>query len=457
MLINFRVSNFLSFNEEAEFSMLKGKSKQLESHVVSFGEGNSAVHLLKFGVLYGANASGKSNWVNALDLGKKMIVAGLRNTHFLPAFFKLDPLAKDRASKFEFEFVAPNEKSFAYGFEVILDKKQIVAEWLYELKKTTDKPLFERKLTENGDYEVSRFIKFTNKEDNVRFDVYATDVASDELLLTTLGTKNWSGHAASLEQVYNWFNQQLLIVHPTSKFQIFSMDEKHFPNYVSHLKRFNTGIVDLEIEAEKAEEVLSKLPADLNQHIISELEKGTKPVLSFGDMLLSFMKSTAGEIVVRQLLTKHIGKDGAETAFSLQDESDGTKRLLDLIPLLQVSSHDRTTIVIDEIDRSLHPEISRDIIKIVATLSEGVANQFIVTTHESSLLDLDLLRRDEIWFVEKNNEGESRLYSLEEYKPRFDKELRRAYLQGRFGAIPFIANPVSLGWEKQKPAAYAEG
>jgi AAA15 family ATPase/GTPase len=134
--------------------------------------------------------------------------------------------------------------------------------------------------------------------------------------------------------------------------------------------------------------------------------------------------------------------------FDFEDESDGTKRLFDFVPLLQLLNRDDFTIIIDEIDRSLHPELTRNFIELFLTNEIANTNgQLIVTTHESSLLDFKLLRRDEVWFVEKNKHGESHLYSLEEFQPRFDKEIRKAYLQGRFGAIPYISDYQKLNSE----------
>lgn len=457
MLINFRVSNFLSFNYEVEFSLLKGKSQQPSSHVISFGEGRTAVSVLKFGVLYGANASGKSNFVKALDFARNVIVDGLKNTHFMPSHFRLDSTAKDRISRFEFEFYGKEGKAYAYGFEVILSTKQVKSEWLFELKKTTDRAVFEREVKDDGTSEITAAISLP-KEEQIRFDVYAHDVAPNELLLTTIGTKNWNIEPTFFESVYKWFDIQLKIIYPSSKFQVFSLEDEDVPKFCDHLKRFNTGIVDLKFHDEKANELLEKLPIELKFRILKDLEKGLHPIFSFKGVKLLFAKNENGEIIARQLMTKHQSKDESAAQFSLEEESDGTQRLFDLIPLLQLMVDENVTVVIDEIDRSLHPEMSRNLIETVAGLSDGVPNQLIVTTHESSLLDLKLLRRDEIWFVEKNEKGESKLYSLEEFKPRFDKELRKAYLQGRFGAIPFISNPKSLGWGTQKTGTqYAEG
>lgn len=453
MLINYRVSNFLSFNSETEFSMLKGKSSQLESHVVSFGSGISAIKLLKFGVLYGANASGKSNWVKSLDFAKSVIVDGLKNTHYLPSHFRLDETAKERTSRFEFEIIARDGKAYAYGFELKLDRKTIKEEWLFELKKTTDKPIFERVVKDNGLSEISSTLKLS-PEDKTRFTVYSRDVEPDELLLSVLGSKSWELSSGFFQDVYQWFTQQLLVLYPSSKFHVFSLSDKDVPKFEEQLRKFNTGIVEVDFREEKAAELLEKMPEELRNQVIADLQKGKEPVLTLGETRLHFSTNSSGDVVVKGLLTEHRGKDGHPVLFTFESESDGTRRLFDLIPLLLLVSQTPVTVIIDEIDRSLHPELSRNLLETVAEQSRGIASQFIVTTHESSLLDLKLLRRDEIWFVEKSNYGESKLYSLEEFKPRFDKELRKAYLQGRFGAIPFIMNPKTLGWSHRKNTEY---
>lgn len=437
--------------------MLKGKSAQLESHVVSFGAGVSALKLLKFGVMYGANASGKSNWVKSLDFAKSVIVEGLKSTNYLPSHFRLDQTARERVSRFEFEIIAKDGKCYAYGFELRLDKKTVQEEWLFEVKKTTDKPIFERVVKDNGLSEMSSVPKLSS-EDQARFSVYSRDAAPDELLLSVLGNKFWEPSSGFFQQVYKWFVQQLLVIYPSSKFHVFSLGDSDIFKFTEQLRKFNTGIVDLEFRTEKAADLLEKMPEALRNHVIKELQKGENPVVPFGETLLRFSRNKDGDIVVKGLLTKHQGKDEHPIVFTFESESDGTQRLFDLIPLMLLMPQEPVTIIIDEIDRSLHPEMSRNLIETVAELSKGVASQFILTTHESSLLDLKLLRRDEIWFVEKNQYGESKLYSLEAFKPRFDKELRKAYLQGRFGAIPFISNPVLLGWTNRKTTThYAEG
>lgn len=128
--------------------------------------------------------------------------------------------------------------------------------------------------------------------------------------------------------------------------------------------------------------------------------------------------------------------ENSDNLFLLSEESDGTARILDLLEILLNNSN--KVFVIDEIDRCLHPQLTRKFIEIFLEYAKGHNTQLIVTTHESRLLDLDLVRRDEIWFIEKSNCGNSKVYSLEEYNTRFDQRVDKAYLDGRYGGIPIF-------------------
>jgi hypothetical protein len=145
---------------------------------------------------------------------------------------------------------------------------------------------------------------------------------------------------------------------------------------------------------------------------------------------------------------QHRCPDGSEDVFfEVKEESDGTKRLIDLIPaLIDLSESDRV-FLIDEIDRSMHAQLSRAFMEFFFTHS-APESQILATTHELDLLDLDLFRKDEVWFVEKDKTSASRLYSLEEFKPRYDKDVRKGYMLGRFGAIPIVKNIEGVRWNQ---------
>ena len=154
----------------------------------------------------------------------------------------------------------------------------------------------------------------------------------------------------------------------------------------------------------------------------------------------AIIKDENNKIKTYCLTSKHKMIDSDSFAyFEINEESDGTQRLIDLIPAIIDLFKGNKVFVIDELDRSLHPKLSNSILNIFLNGTSNVKSQLIVTTHETSLLNLKNIRKDEIWFIEKNKNGEASLYSLEEFKPRFDKEIRKNYLLGRFGAIPNVS------------------
>ena len=238
----------------------------------------------------------------------------------------------------------------------------------------------------------------------------------------------------------------------------------HYDNLTSTFEKilhlFNIGLSGLKTELVDWEESLPMYQKKVLGEIINNLSPNKAFIQYFQEnnnsQRYSILKDSHNNVQVFRFLTTHKLKNDTRTIdFDLNDESDGTNRVLDLIPFLLEVSNPHSTVIIDELDRSLHPELSRKLLEVFFEMSKNVDSQLIVTTHESSLLDLTLLRRDEIWFTEKNSDGESKVYSLEEYKPRFDNEVRKAYLMGRFGGTPNIENVHNLNWQTTQKADYA--
>lgn len=459
MLITFRVANFLSFNEEEEFSMLAGKQRKPVRPAVPLATG---VEALKLAVIYGANASGKSNLVRSIDFARSVITWGLKQMNSNEDHFRLLAENREKSTKFEFEFELKG-KIYAYGMTIQLDKKMVKEEWLFELKKTTQKAIFEREVDKNGK---SYFLTKPDLkgEDGTRFSIYAQDVQKNELLLSLLGSKPWDNDSffSILGNIYEWFNAKLKIFYTDTQIAtpIFlatndlSTETDNLAFMKLMLKQFDTGIIDVEQIDEVAGETFDQLTDSQKTYVLSRLNRGILPGFTSGRRHYIFSQQATGKIKSSYLRTLHKanGTDSSSN-FDFEDESDGTKRLFTLIPILRLLTLVDVTVVIDEIDRSLHPGLLHKFISFFLDSAQNIKSQLIVTTHESSLLDLSLLRRDEAWFVEKNNHGESHIYSLEEFQPRFDKEIRKAYLLGRYGAIPFISDVQQLNWE----IANAEG
>jgi uncharacterized protein len=453
MLITFRVSNFLSFNEEVELSMQAGQQRNLPSHYISTGTGRNDVNILKTAVIYGANASGKSNLIKAMDFAQKVMLNGIKSETTYNKYFRLDPANINKPSTFEFEFKL-DDKIYAYGFSLHLDNKKIQEEWLIELGKTTENPIFERKILPDGQSEFTKFnLKLTDKKAITRFEVYKEDILNTQLFLTEISNKDFRDRDLFyLRRLFVHLTSSIVILFPNSQFHGNFLETDSFSKFLKHFTGISgigaktltkDEIAQLYTKNDDLEKLIEPLAKDrtlsLNLKINDEFQK-----------ILIHKNLVDGQLVFHKMLIKHIATDGNPIGFDVEDESDGTRRIMDFIPMFSIVSDFPAIFVIDEIDRSLHPELTRKILETFLTTTEGIESQLIVSTHESSLLDLNLLRRDEIWFTEKDTNGATKLYSLEEFKPRHDTELRKAYLTGRFGAIPFISNVKSLGWLKDK-------
>ena len=445
MLITFRFENFMSFNAESELSLLAGQTRSFPEQVVK-GKTRNDADILKASILYGANASGKSNIIKALDFAKETITQGLKNRATLNKWFRLDTANSLKPSRFEFEF-KQNSKVYAYGFEVILATKTFVSEWLFEIGKTTEKAIFERKIDAQGESIFEGGFK-PKGEAGTRYGLFQKDVLKNQLFLYEINdrkTANLKGFEA-FHEAFHWFKEKLMIIYPNSTFTDLDlvgknpMTQKTFSFFLNF---FKTGIDAIEPIELDFEEATSKFSDELKSQILNDLAESETNGLQIkvGNQRFFFFKNENGSIKTHRLMTKHKSKDGkSDILFEVSDESDGTQRVFDLLPALIQATQKDIVLVIDELDRSMHPELTQKLLDVFFKNTAHNESQIILTTHESNLLDLDFLRRDEVWFVEKNNFGESKIYSLEEYTPRHDKEIRKAYLLGRFGAIPYIGH-----------------
>lgn len=435
----------MSFNAESELSLLAGQTRSFPEQVVK-GKTRNDADILKASILYGANASGKSNIIKALDFAKETITQGLKNRATLNKWFRLDTANSLKPSRFEFEF-KQNSKVYAYGFEVILATKVFVSEWLFEIGKTTEKAIFQRKIDAQGESIFEGGFK-PKGEAGTRYGLFQKDVLKNQLFLYEINdrkTANLKGFEA-FHEAFHWFKEKLMIIYPNSTFTDLDlvgknpMTQKTF-SYL--LNFFKTGIDAIETIELDFDEATSKFSDELKSQILNDLaETETNGLqIKVGNQRFFFFKDENGSIKTHRLMTKHKSKDGkSDILFEVSDESDGTQRVFDLLPALMQATQKDIVLVIDELDRSMHPELTQKLLDVFFKNTAHNESQIILTTHESNLLDLDFLRRDEVWFVEKNNFGESKIYSLEEYTPRHDKEIRKAYLLGRFGAIPYIGH-----------------
>jgi AAA15 family ATPase/GTPase len=440
----------MSFKERAELSLIPSKVRRHANHIVKANNRNG-INALKAAVIYGANASGKSNLIKAIWHAQQMIVMGSksgRKIAFHP--FKLNSECLIIPSRFEFE-IKLNEQCYAYGF--IADNTEIKEEWLYRIDKVKDELVFERKANQYDEFTFGK-LDFANKQDKLFLDFTAKGTPDNRLFLNECKERNINkelSYLTDIIDVSNWFEHGLTIIFPDSKYTGLEMEmqnnQKANAMFSKLLHSFDTGISDLRLQEVDFNSELVGIPEDLKQKITEELEENTNLLLAVPKSVrYQFCKKTTGEIKAYKLMTTHINIDGEEILFELNQESDGTQRLLDIAPgIIEIFAHDRTYII-DEIDRSLHPDITTSIFKAFLNNTPDIKSQLIVTTHETNLLNQDILRKDELWFVQKNKEGQSSLYSLEEYQTRFDNDIRRGYLTGRFGGLPLLTEFNNLSW-----------
>ncbi len=450
MLLRFTVENFLSFKERAELSLIPSKVRRHSEHIIKATKSNG-IHALKGAIIYGANASGKSNLIKAMWHVQQMVAMGSKPGRKIPFYpYKLASECLQKPSRFEFELKL-NEQYYAYGF--LADGHEIKEEWLYRIDKNKDELIFERKADQENEFVFGK-LNFENPQDKLFLEFTGRGTPNNRLFLNECKERNINkelDYLIEIIDVSRWFEQGLTIIFPHSKYAGLEMEmqnnQKANEMFSKLLHSFDTGIHDLQLQEVDFKSELVGITDDLKQKITEELQENTNFLIAVPHSIrYQFCKKETGEIKAYKLMTTHVDVEGKETLFELSQESDGTQRLLDIAPgLLEIFAQDRTYII-DEIDRSLHPDITTSIFKAFLNNTPDRSSQLIVTTHETNLLNQELLRKDELWFVQKDKQGQSHLYSLEEFQTRFDNDIRRGYLAGRFGGLPLLTEFDNLSW-----------
>lgn len=444
MLVSFSVSNFRSFASEETFSLVASNrlSGSHENHVVPIPDAEEK--LLRAAVLYGANAAGKSNLFQALSYVQSMAWwPRERNsgTGRTPFRFGGTP---ETPSTFDLMFIASN-RLYRFGFKA--DDERITEEWLFRVIGGRQKVLYERATGEDGKVSVNAE-GLKNAGDKLIALSKVGGPQNQPFLATVRATLEPIEEAGEdLRQVITWFDEGLRLIGPEARFGPLAYRLDRDPDFLSFaggfLRAVSTGVDHLDIyKREVSEEDLRRLLSNSKLARLRGLAKrgnGAAGVeLAEGVELL--LEDKGGRFYQIDIKAAHEHERGKVVHLELAEESDGTRRLLNLIPALYQASKTGTVFFIDEIDRSLHPILVKEFLAYFLKSCANSQSQVIVTTHESNLLDQELLRRDEIWFAEKDQTGATRLYSLLDFKVRNDLEIRKHYLQGRFGAVPFLGS-----------------
>lgn len=445
MLIRFIVENFSSFSSQAELSMVAGRQEIHPLHLIQ--SPGSDFKLLRTGVIYGANASGKSNLIKAMAFAKNLIIGGTAPMARIPVRpFLLDASKRTEPSVFQFSFCHNND-CYTYGFKLTSEK--IVEEWLSQIVNGKDYLLFNRNTDSEGNAGITFAKQIISTADDKNFlTLIARGTRPNQLFLTESVQRN----VKQFQPVWEWFARRLTIIFPdTHAVGIeFAIKEKNKigPIFMGLLKMFDTGIVDLDAHELIVDSALPDMPPAMKNDLESDIKDNHTGVFITGpnNVRYAIRRNEKGELTALKLQARHpVRGSNEQISFDFSEESDGTQRIVDLLPALTSLLNEDKVIVIDEIDRSLHPHVTYALFQFFLNAGIQIKSQLIAATHAENLLTFKLLRKDEIWMIEKNKDGESRLYSLEEFKPRYDKDIMSGYMNGRFGAIPSIfmaQNPV---------------
>ncbi|MDO8723236.1 MAG: ATP-binding protein [Syntrophales bacterium] len=422
MLIEFSIANFLSFKDRVTFSMVASNDDALqESNVFEWGKRR----LVKSAVVYGANASGKSNLLNAIRFMRRMVLTSSKDTQANEEIdveaFKLSTECEGMPSFFEIVFIQ-NGETYRYGFEV--DRKRIYSEWLFTVPKTKEAELFVRegnKIKVNlTRFKEGRDLEAKTRENALFLSVCAqfNGEISKELLLWF---KNFNFIHGLRDYAYLGVTVNQLKT-PKQKRQLMEM----------------TRIADLcidDIEGREEKLTIEKLPKDMPEEVKRDIVKQ--------------------DIMEVELKTTHrkFGKDNEEVGtviFDLEEnESGGTQKFLNMAGPLLDTIETGSILVIDELDARLHPLLTKAIVALFNSRANRANAQLIFASHDTSLLINKLFRRDQIWFTEKNSYGVTGLYSLVELRGvRKEASFGKDYILGKYGAIPFIGDPKWLFCEE---------
>ena len=411
MILEFSVTNYLSFKDRVTFSMIGNSSNELSNNYVVINDKK----VMKTSAIYGANASGKTNLFKILSSVVFMLKTSNNidiNSKLPLVPFKFDNECCKKPSEFEIKFLIDNVR-YVYGF--IADRDKIYEEYLYYYPNGRETKIFDR-------VNVDKY-SFAWKDEKVLKEI-ETKNAPNKFFLAT--ATNWNFEKT--KPVYDFLTNDICIF--TNLEELKNMALSMYDNETDDLKSFTIDF-------------LKKTDLNIEDYIVSKIDIPHELLSNFPE----FMSKSITNPKAYQILFKH---KGSNNYLSLDEESLGTQVVFSFIPFIADTLKNRKVLVIDELDKSLHPFLVQYIVEIFNDIDVNKSgSQLIFNTHDTNLLNLNILRRDQIWFTEKNNDnGVSDLYPLSDFSVRKQENVEKGYLLGRYGAVPFITNDFNL-WEEE--------
>jgi AAA15 family ATPase/GTPase len=410
MLVSVNINNFRSIKNEVELDLNASNDKEHPNFLIE----SSYCNLLSATAIYGSNATGKSNLVRGIGTLLTLVKFSFQDVSALSQLiipFLFDNETSKSASEFDINFIHDNIR-YQYGFTA--DKTKIYSEWLYTFPTKKAQTLF----TRDWDNETSQYnYKFGRN--------YKGD--KTKLIGITPPTTLFLSVSGSLGQetaklVYDWFNKLSIIGIEgiPELYTIRALEDNHISknDVIEFLLSADFNIADFMIN--KVEFHSNQLPDNMPDPFKKLLEDNLKTGYKY------------------DIDTNHLVND-IKYSLSYNDESSGTKRMFSYAGVVLQALKNGGVVIIDELNNFLHPLLVRYIINLFGNAKTNPKHaQIIFTTHETSILTTDFIRRDQVWFCDKNIESSTELYSLQEFSPRKSDNIERSYLSGRFDAIPLI-------------------
>jgi AAA15 family ATPase/GTPase len=419
MLIELKIKNFRSFREEAVLSLVASADKSHLENTISLPEfGNRK--LLRTAVIYGSNAAGKTNLISAVHFIDKFVNTSMDrklNDSIDVKPFLLSSEPNTAPSEFEITFMDDNNIRFQYGFH--LTSARIIREWLISYPKGLPQTWFERENNDDTNSEskwhFGRNLKGKNNQ-------LAELTRNDILFLSNAAKLNHR----QLGRTFKWFQECLRVIDANEISPILfaysakkAKDEENTQVGIRRLLEvadFGISGFDIREETYTEKDLPEEMPVELRDQILNKKHL---------------------DVYMRHPVTDEI-----EVPLPLEEESSGTQRFFALSGPLAEVLQNGWTLFVDELDSSLHPLLVRYLVELFHSQKYNPRGaQLIFNTHDTTLMDCCIFRRDQIWFMEKDRQSCSHLYPLLDFSPRKDEALAKGYLMGRYGAIPFLSKP----------------
>lgn len=441
MLLRFIIENIASFKDATEFNTFpSSKTHRHETHKVACGH----TEALRLSAIYGANGAGKSNLFESLALMKLSVANGnvidmKTEDHFV---FMFDKNCLNRPSGLAIEFF---NKGNVYYYHIEIEHNNVLLEELYISNKTKDIPIFIR-----NDSSIEMNKKYWAKGFNQQFvDALGRLVRPEMLLLSFMGEKYFD-EIPVLTDAYRWFIDVLEVVLPSSYApgipQMLDMNDE-FTNLVNKtVPELKTGVSGLKVK----KEIINEENISGNETLLSFIKQAKanpgipQVAVGLGGEISNIVYEN-NEIYLKRIVAVHDMEDGRYMEMPLTSESDGTRRMIEYMPLLYNIIKGEKVYVVDEMERSIHPILIKSLMSKLSEI-DNAKGQLIFTTHESALLDQKIFRPDEIWFAQKDSSQATQLYPLSDFNVHKTANIENGYLDGRYGAIPFLSNLKDLSW-----------